>query len=113
MNFLLSFAKTVNKETVSVGEIATVGAIGFAVVFLGIAILVGVLWLVGYSMKTIDAKKSAKVKELPTHETAVAVDTAEDVTDEELIAVITAAVAAVYVKENARPEFTVKKIKRI
>ena len=98
---------------IGIGEALVDGLIGFAVVFLGIAILVGVVWLIGFIMKKFDEKKAATTAAIvKTEEKAAPVAISEE-DDEELVAVITAAIAAVYEKEGAKCEFVVRKIKRI
>ena len=108
-----------------VADAALYALLGFAVVFLGIAILIFVVWLVGKIMPKIEngveksqekkknkkAQKESKANEVTALES---VSNAEDgVLDEETIAVITAAIMAYYQKENPKCEFTVKRIKRI
>ncbi|HBF86945.1 MAG TPA: hypothetical protein DDW54_04615 [Clostridiales bacterium] len=86
--------------------------IGFAVVFLGISILIAVVWLVGAILKKTSEKgekKKAATAVAETPEISVAAE--ED--DDELVAVITAAVAAIYKKEGSKCEFVVRHIKRI
>ena len=103
-------------KKISFSEASIDAIIGYIVVFLGIALLVGVLWLVGYFMKkkagvktekTVTEAKPVKpeVKTEPLPQT--------DEPDEETVAVIMAALAAYYEKNNPKCEFTVRRIKRI
>ena len=106
-------------RTVPLGEVSLLALLGFVVVFLGIAFLILVVWLVGQVMVKANAeggKKSKKpVKTQVTSEVAekiAASDAAEEIT-EETIAIITAAIMAYYQQNNPKCEFTVKRIKRI
>ncbi len=91
------------------GEAAIYALIGYLVVFAGIAILVLVVWLVGLFFKKRDEKKNAE----PEKGALAATSADIEENDEELVAVITAAIAATYSAEKRKPEFIVKKIKRI
>ena len=97
------------------GEAALYALLGFLTVFGGILFLIFVIWGVGRLIEAFE-KKSAPAKEkapvaIPIPEPVKEVQ--EDEMTEELIAVITAAIAAYYQKENKKCEFTVKRIKRI
>ena len=92
------------------GEVAVDAVIGFAVVFAGISVLILIVWLIGKLFNKVSGKKTAD-KDIV--ETAQPIEKADDIGDDELFAVITAAVAAVYAKENRKAEFTVRKINRI
>ncbi len=96
-------------KKISVGEAAIYAVIGFLVVFVGIAILVLAVWLIGLIFKRINENKKSETETINLQTKAEIGDESQ----EELIAVITAAIAAVYTSENRKPEFTVKKIKRI
>lgn len=102
-------------KTIGFGEVTIDAIIGFIVVFIGIALLVGVVWLVGRAMQSITGAASTKAsKEAPTPQPAP--ETKTETTDElseETIAVITAAIAAYYERENCQCEFTVKRIRKI
>ena len=98
---------------IGIGEAAIDALLGFLVVF--IALLVGIIWLVGYIMRKVSGKAPQKAekkqkpavvpKETPVKES--------DGLSEEEVAVITAAIMAYYAKEKPKCEFTVKRIKRI
>ncbi|MBQ7643209.1 MAG: OadG family protein [Clostridia bacterium] len=99
-------------EGVTVGEVLIDAVIGFAVVFLGISILVGAISLVGLILKRAEEKKQSKRAEVaPPVSQVEQVKDEED--DEELIAVITAALQAYYGETKSKCEFTVRQIKRI
>lgn len=100
---------------IGIGEAAIDALLGFLVVFIGIALLVGIIWQVGYIMRKVSGKAPQKAekkqkpavvpKETPVKES--------DGLSEEEVAVITAAIMAYYAKEKPKCEFTVKRIKRI
>ncbi len=106
-NLLATVEKT---REVSIGEASLYALLGFSIVFLGIAFLILVVWLVGKVMnKGVAAKKEVKLAEpvLPLE-----TSNSEEIT-EETIAVITAAIMAYYEQNNRKCDFTVKRIKRI
>ncbi len=107
------------KRFVEFGESALYALIGFALVVVGIAFLIFVVWLVGKLMsKTVDTSKALPKKVKPM-ETKVEVPKeeakmmAEDEISEETLAILTAAIMAYYEKNNPKCEFIVKRIKRI
>lgn len=110
-------------KRIGVGEAAIDALLGFCVVFIGIAFLVGVVWLVGFIMRKVTGQAPAKDRKKSENkpETKQEANEAEpsvvsvigDETDEETVAVITAAIMAYYAKEKPKCEFTVKRIKRI
>ena len=100
---------------VSISEAAIYAVLGFAIVFIGIAFLILVVWLVGKAMVKSTAK-SVEKKEKPTSQAATNTLATEEATEEipeETIAVITAAIMAYYQQTQPKCEFTVKRIKRI
>ena len=105
-----------NETAVSIPEAALYALLGFATVFLGIAFLILVVWLVGKAMAKPIAKpvekKAEPVKENVVANLAVA-DASEEEISEETLAVITAAIMAYYQQTKPKCEFTVKRIKRI
>lgn len=103
-------------QKIGIGEAAVDALLGFIVVFLGIAFLVGIVWLVGFVMHKATGKTVPKGKKAEKPEALVSAssETADDdLPDEETVAVITAAIMAYYVKEKPKCEFTVKRIKRL
>lgn len=88
--------------------------IGFLVVFVGIALIIAVVWLIGLLMKKTDnlsflSKKSVKKQEV---EIAPVVEDDGEISDE-LKAVIMATIMAFYEEEKPQSQFVVKRIKRI
>ncbi len=103
-------------RTVDIGEAALYALLGFAIVFVGIAFLIFVVWAVGKIMaansgKEVQEKKEKPVKNVVEKELAVA--KAEEEVSEETLAIITAAIMAYYQTNKPKCEFTVKRIKRI
>lgn len=99
-------------KIIGAGASAIYALIGFIVVFIGIALLVGIVWGVG---KVLSVKAPAKKQEksTPKKESAQAAPAVNDDIDEETVAVITAALAAYYQTNNPSCGFVVKRIKRI
>lgn len=96
------------------GEAALYALLGFVVVFLGIAFLIFVVWGVGQLMVKFQKAKSEPKKAVETLSTPKSiVEQSDDELSDEVIAVITAAIAAYYQQENKKCEFTVKRIKRL
>ena len=96
------------------GEAALYALLGFVVVFLGIAFLIFIVWGVGQLMVKFQKAKSEPTKAVETPPTPKSiVEQSEDELSDEVIAVITAAIAAYYQQENKKCEFTVKRIKRL
>ena len=90
--------------------------IGMVIVFLGIAILVAVVWLVGKIIALVTEKKD-KTKTQPVTASSSASAVSEQSADdgeipEHIKVAITAAVYAYYAEANDKCEFTVRKIVR-
>lgn len=124
LNLLAAAAESMIDKKISIGEAAIDALIGFLVVFLGIALLVFIVWIVGLIMQKVNptGKASAPKKEVkkeqkpPKKEESVAAkpSVSADGIDEETIAVISAAIAAYYGACNqANCGFVVKRIKRM
>lgn len=105
-------------RSVEIGEASLYALLGFVVVFVGIAFLIFVVWLIGKLMVKINPIKAPKQEKVPAPVASeategLAVADASDGISEETVAVITAALMAYYQKTNPQCEFTVKRIKRI
>ena len=95
----------------TLGEAAIYALIGFAVVFLGISLLVFIVWGLGQAFEKIPKALKKKEQPKPAQELQQeSVATAE--IDDETVAVIMAAITAFYQKEQIPCEFVIKKIKR-
>ena len=113
LNTLLTNA-TDKMRTVEIPEAALYALVGFATVFLGIILLILVIWLLGKVMSKSKANGSLAEKKVETAKTVTPAPTieGEDIS-EETVAVITAAIMAYYQQNKPKCEFTVKRIKRI
>lgn len=104
------------------GEPFLYALIGFVVVFVGIALLIFILWLIGLIMKKTDnfafltvkpKKKENVVTVKPTDVDAPgSVAESDDIPPEVKVAIM-AAIMAYYEQEQPKCEFTVKRIKRL
>lgn len=101
------------------GEPFLYALIGFAIVFLGIVLIIFIIWLLGLLMRKtnnlaflskISFKRKKKVQE---SETPAAISYEEGEIPDEVKAAIIAAVMAYYQSEQPQCEFKVKRIKRI
>ncbi len=102
------------------GEPFLYALIGFLVVFAGIALLIGIIWLIGLIMRKTNnlefltkkrEKKSEKTKEVKEAPAEAVVEDG-DIPDEVKAAII-AAIMAYYQEKEEKCQFTVKRIKRI
>ena len=96
-------------------EIALYAGLGFLIVFVGIALLIFVVWAVG---KMIGGASKSNSSAEPAVDVSAAksetpLEVADDGLSDEVIAVITAAIAAYYQQQHKKCEFTVKRIKRL
>lgn len=104
------------------GEAALYALIGFVVVFVGIVIIIAIIWLVGLLMRKTNnlefltnlGKKKVKVTETsaPATEDNLPAAKSDDIPDEVKAAII-AAIMAYYLEKEDKCQFTVKRIKRI
>lgn len=106
--------------SLNIGEACIYALIGFCIVFVGIVVIIFIIWLIGLLMRKTDnlaflskigrkKKKSAK----PVEVAAVAEEVESDEVPDEIKAAIVAALMAYYTKEQPKCEFKVKRIKRI
>lgn len=91
--------------------------IGFVIVFIGIAIIIAVIWLIGLLMRktnnlafltNIGKKKKSKSEPVQSQ-----TDVQDDEISDEVKVAIVAAIMAYYESEQPKCEFKVKRIKRI
>lgn len=99
------------------GEALIYALIGFLVVFIGIVIIIFIIWLIGLILRKtnnleflskIKIKKKNKIKDEPVE----AVVEEGDIPDE-IKAAIVAAIMAYYSEQKAKCEFKVRRINRI
>ena len=113
MNLL---ATATDYENIGLGETSLYALIGFIVVFLGIAFLILVVWGVGQFFAKLNGVPTQKKVETPKQVTptpAPVTATAENEVDEEIVAVITAALMAYYQTAQPNCGFVVRRIKKI
>lgn len=91
------------------GEGAFYAVFGFFFVFFGIALLIAIFTLLGAVMKRINGRKR---KESEPRESVV-VQTKEEELSPELIAVLSAAIAAYYEGTGGKCDFVVRRIKKL
>ena len=111
---LANLLKTIPEggKDIGFGEAGVYAIVGFIVVFLGIAILIAIVWAVGLLMAKFNNRQANKaVSKVAPVETVSA--KIEEEIPEETVAIIMAALMAYYEKNNPKCEFTVKRIKRI
>lgn len=106
------------------GEPLIYALIGFVLVFVGIAIIIFVIWLLGLIMRKtnnlefLTKKKKAKGERLaenikPEQSTQESLTAQSDEVPDEVKAAIVAAIMAYYENTQEKCEFTVKRIKRL
>lgn len=113
-NLLASTAE--KTRDIPISEAALYALLGYFVVFVGIAFLVLIVWLVGKVLTKSGGlnpiKKEEKEQSMQITQENIAVRDDETVS-EETVAVIMAALMAYYQQVNPKCEFTVRRIKRI
>lgn len=101
---------------IDVGEGAFYALFGFLIVFTGIAILILLFTALGKIMKEANkprARGKRKKKEKEEKPSAEVPAKKEEGATPELVAVISAAIAAYYEGENVKCDFVVKRIKKL
>ncbi|MDE5593543.1 MAG: OadG family protein [Clostridiales bacterium] len=97
-------------EKVSLAEGALYAVVGFVIVLLVLALLVGIFYLSGFIFQSKPFNKQK-----PSKLAAAQPQVSDDETDEQLVAAITAAIACVLQSESQSseaPEFVIKRISR-
>lgn len=107
----------INGETVTeltVTDALIYALVGFVVTFLGIVIIIGVIWLAGFIIRKATAKKKAAASMEEQYAASAEGETdADGIGEAERVAII-AAIAAYYEsEETAVSEFKVRRIKRL
>lgn len=99
------------------GMMALYAVIGFTFVFLGISLLILIFMALGAVMKKVNARKLAKERERKAEKNALrkapALKAEEEEISPEVVAVISAAIAAYYEGSRRSCGFVLKRIKRI
>ncbi len=91
------------------GESLLYALLGFFVTFIGIVLLIFIVWLFGKIISRLSNLKRKKAAIVP----AEAIDAEEDPVSDEVRVAIIAALAAYYADEAGTCEFKVKRIKRL
>ncbi len=99
-------------RAVSVSEAALYALLGFLTVFVGIALLIFIVWLVGKIITKVNGLKKQENAVRAQVSESLAVADGEEIT-EETVAAITAAIMAYYQEERRACEFRVKRIKKL
>lgn len=96
----------------SIGNSLLVAVVGIAVVFLGLCILIALIWVLAKATESMGKKKEAPKPAAPAPAPVAApvVEETAAENDDALIAVITAAVACMMDEGSA---FTVRRVRRI
>lgn len=104
----------------SFGEALVYALIGFLVVFVGIVLIICIIWLIGLILRKTNnlafltnRKSSRKKEEVKADVQNKDVSTESDDIPDEVKAAIIAAIFAYYSEEKPKCEFKVKRIKRI
>ena len=101
----------------NLGEAAFFAIFGFIFVFVGIFLLILIFTALGFIMKKVNARekkpKKAKKKGESVPDAPVFEESASEEVTPELIAVLTAAVAAAMEEEGGKCEFVVRRIKKL
>lgn len=119
--FTSDSGKTITE--LSIGEAALYALLGYLVVFAGIAIIMGIVYLVGFILRKVtaaaDTRKAKKAEEEAKKAEADAAAAADgesgDITELERAAVIAAVYAVLSGESGSAPkaEFVVRRIKRL
>ena len=105
--------------SLGIGEACLYALIGFLIIFLGISLIICIIWLIGLVLRKTNnlefltriGKKKAK-KSYSAKEDVTETNGGNDVPDEVKVAIM-AAIMAYYSAEKPECEFKVKRIKRI
>lgn len=97
----------------SIGDAALYSLVGFVIVLAVLALLVGIFYLTGFLFQTKALSKDKLFERKPKAEP---VENADDTSDEELFAVISATISAIYDAETPqgeeKPDFVIRRISR-
>lgn len=98
-----------------IGEGAFYAVFGFVFVFIGIALLILIFSLIGWINKKINEREKGKsdANKVKDDSARLLQSSQDDAISPEIVAVITAAIAAYYDGEKSQCDFVVKRIKRL
>ena len=97
----------------NVGDGAFYAIFGFLFVFAGIALLVVIFTVLGVIMKKMNARKPKKKKIKTKKEEPVQTKVEDEGISPEVVAAITAAIMAVFLRGKTKSEFLLKKNKKV
>ena len=107
----------INQEgSLSFGEACLYAVIGFLIVFIGIALIIFIIWLIGFVLrKTNNLEFLMKLgrKKPKAVQTEVTIPENDDEIPDEVKAAIIAAIMTYYSDKKPECEFRVRRIKRI
>ena len=107
----------INQEgSLSFGEACLYAVIGFLIVFIGIALIIFIIWLIGFILrKTNNLEFITKLgrKKPKAVQTTVTIPENDDEIPDEVKAAIIAAIMTYYSDKKPECEFRVRRIKRI
>lgn len=117
LSSLLSAAGNVEYDTVTgnivpylgKGEVFLFALIGFAITFIGIILLIFIMWLFGKIVTRLGKVQKQEKADAP----AAAAAAVEEGISEEVRVAIVAAIAAYYAGKNSSCEFKVKRIRKL
>ena len=98
------------------GEALIYALLGFVIVFVGIVLIILIIWFVGFLMRKTNNfafLNKIKRKKKASEPVAEVSETNDGEIPDEIKAAIIAAIMAYYTKEQPKCEFKVKRIKRI
>lgn len=102
------------------GEACIYALIGFLIVFVGIVLIICIIWFIGFILRKTDnlafihkIKNPFKKKKNEAEKVIASGVQAEEEISDEVKAAIVAAIMAFYAEDSPKCEFVVKRIKRI
>ncbi|MCH5165786.1 MAG: OadG family protein [Clostridiales bacterium] len=114
----MNFAMFISASDYSLGEGALYAVVGFMIVLAVLALLVGIFYLSGFLFRTKFLSRDNLFKRDKKPENASVQTESADAgeSDEQLFAVISAVISAIYDEEaqsdSVKPEFVIRRIKR-
>lgn len=113
LDMLLETVTIIGGEPVTdltIAESLVYALLGFVVTFIGIIVLIFILWAIGKAMAAFREKKAARKQN--EQDISEAVSAADEI-PAEIKAAVVAAIAAYYAGEQSSCEFKVKRIKKL
>ncbi|MCX4313159.1 MAG: OadG family protein [Clostridia bacterium] len=99
-----------------IGDAALYALVGFVIVLLVLALLVGIFYLMGFLFRTKALSKEKLFERKPKASKNSVGESADETSDEELFAVISAVISSIYDGETpqgeVKPDFVIRRISR-